>query len=199
MKREKTVSYKCPVCLTKKQDSEIKRQADNLFFCQKCGSKISERHVNDKLAKLHDLRIANTYIEEKNIRLKSNFKPAIEGEDPPDAYSINNDGEELKMEITKYAPNFWSELLSKGTISGNVDPIQWLIEAIRVKAEKNYDENFRKDLVLLLEGNLIVDDYFEQNEVHFTSLTFNQTAFKKLGFREIWYVSLSRNKAFQIY
>ena len=124
MKKEKTVSYKCPICLTKKQKSEIKRQSDNLFFCSKCGSKLNERHVIGKLAQLHDLRIANTYIEEKNRRLKSNFKPAIVGEDPPDAYSISIDGEELKIEITKYAPNFWSELLSKGTISGNVDPIQ---------------------------------------------------------------------------
>lgn len=194
-----TISYKCPVCFTRNKDSEIRRQADDLFFCTKCGSRLNERQVKNKLAVCHDLRIANIFIEERNKRFKSDFGPAVEGENPPDVISNDKNGGRIEIEITKYAPNFWSELLSKGSISGNVDPVQWLIDALRIKAKKGYDEGLKNKMILLLEGNVIVDNYFEQNEEHFTDLSFNRAAFQKLGFKEIWYVSLTIKRAFRIY
>lgn len=199
MKKQKVIAYPCPICLKRNINSKIKRQENNSFLCGKCGSSLNERQVLNKLSRLHDLRIADIYIHEINSRFELDFKPAIEGTDPPDATSTDEKGVELKIEITKYAPNFWSELLSKGSISGDVNPIQWLLDALRKKMEKNYSPELKKDLVLLLEGNLIVDDYFKQNEVHFTSLSFNMNALKQVGFKEIWYVSVKTNRAFKIY
>jgi len=196
---ERTVSYPCPVCLKRDNKSEIRRREDGLFFCSKCGSKLNERQIKNKLSKLHDLRIASVYIKERNRRLGSSFRSPEEGDDPPDVISSDSGGDRLQIEICKYAPDFWAELLGKGTVSGAVDPIKWLIDALRVKVKKNYDVQYRKQLVLLLEGNVIADDFFEKNEKHFLELSFNKNALEKLGFKEVWYVSLTRSKAYQVY
>ncbi len=70
-RKDRTVSYKCPICLEKNINSEIRRQKDDLFFCSGCGSRLNERQIEDRPTVCHDLRIANISVGERNKRLKS--------------------------------------------------------------------------------------------------------------------------------
>lgn len=194
-----TIAYPCPVCLKRKVNSLIQRSGNNLFFCRKCGSRMSERHIKEMLKKVSDLELAGIFIEEYNNRYKTSYSDPIEGADPPDAISYDDNGKELKIEITKYGPEFWEQILTKDSVSGSVDLIQWLIDGLRKKAEKQYEPKFRKELILILEGFLLPDDYFETNEKFFTDLESNKMELRKLGFKEIWYISRTKRRAYKVF
>ncbi len=198
-KEMKVISYPCPICYKRKQSSQIRLQRNKVYFCNRCGSKLNKNQVEDKLRRISELEIAKIYIDEINKRYKKSYRDPVEGENPPDAISYDNQANELKIEVTKYGPTFWKQISSQDFISGPVDVIGWLIEGLKIKAEKQYEPNFRKDLVILLEGFLITDDYFESNETFFTDLDMNKSALAKLGFKEIWYVSRTRKRAYRIF
>ena len=160
---------------------------------------MSERSIRELYKKISELKIATVYIKERNKRLNADFGEPYEGGDPPDAISENGKGRKLSMEVVKFDPEFWGTLLKTGSHSGDVDRLQSLMETLKVKAAKEYDPKFRSKLVLLLQGNMLGDDYFEKYEKAFIEIPSNRRALERLGFKEIWYVSTKKERAFPIY
>lgn len=195
----RTTSFPCPYCHKKGFESWVRLIPKGTFLCPKCGSNITEKQAKDEFKIISELKVAAIYVKEANSRFNETFEEPVHGENPPDATSKNKCDEILNIEITTFDPNSTGKLLKNKFIEGVVDPLKSLIETILKKRDKMYDPEFKKKLVLLLDGDAISDEYFEDYEKNFSDLVGNRNSLKNLGFKEIWYITNAKGRAYKIY
>lgn len=203
MASTKTTQLPCPRCISQQVITEgpkiwMSRIDRDTFLCPKCGSSLTEPQIKSALKRKSEVHTAQVLVNHINTTGSESFGDPVEGDDPPDAESQNSAGDKLLMEVVNFDPEYVAELEKYDFTSGNVNPLKSLLETLMVKVRKNYDPNFRKELILVLEGNIIADDYFRDHEQDFVQPSEAQKM-KDLGFKRIWYVSDFKNAAYKIY
>ncbi len=139
------------------------------------------------------------FVNTWNPQNNSSFGTPRPGNNPPDCVSTNNNGKEMLMEVTEFNALQAADIGKNSFIAREVNPVRTLIETLKKKSDK-YEPAFCSTLILLLKGDIVSDDEFEDYEKQGDfELSFNKQALAQLGFKGIWYVSPVKKKAFKVF
>lgn len=146
-----------------------------------------------------NLVVCQIFINSFNSQNNSNFENPRFGGNPPDCLSTDNNGQGMSMEVTEFNATQMADIGKKSFVAREVNPIRTFIEVLKRKSSK-YEPNFRSTLILLLKGDIVSDDEFENYEKRGDfELSFNKKALDQLGFKGIWYVSPVKKTAYRVF